>query len=65
MPGPMSGEFEIDGTNDGPNRERPPRIWCGILTYTVKNPHQNTSQNANYWWARGDLNPHVLANTGT
>ncbi len=41
------------------------KIWCVILTHTVKIPHQNTGWNTTGWWARGDLNPHVLANTGT
>ena len=24
--------------------DKPTQIWCGIFTYTVKNPHQNNSE---------------------
>ena len=60
---PARGLQSDDGLQLSTRREQC-RIWCAISTYAVKNPHQNTGQITG-WWARGDLNPHVLANTGT
>ena len=53
--GVLLRHFELDPTRDYQARSRS-SLWGFVCPRNGETSH---------WWARGDLNPHILSNTGT